>query len=143
MLNSNAWHEIHGHFLSESRALLYRSDDCLSHLEMIADDEDAIACLLMTLNKLSDEASHASVQCVADFSRQLRDVLGASIPGEGLSHEALLTLKSCLTLMSWQLELIDLRTGEMPMDSEEQQQLLERLASISGATDPRADCVRG
>lgn len=143
MLNSNAWHETYGQFLSESQALLCKSEECISHLEMIANDEDAIACLLATLTRLSDEANHASVPCIADFSRQLRNVLDAGVAQDGLSHEALLTLKSCLTLISWQLELIDPRTGEMPMDSEEQQQLLEHLASISGADGRQVDGVRG
>ncbi len=40
MLNSNEWQQKHDQFLSNSQSLLYKSEECLSHLEMIGDDED-------------------------------------------------------------------------------------------------------
>lgn len=138
MLNSNDWHDTYGRFLAESQALLYKSEECISHLELIGDDEDAIVCLLATLDTLTIQAEQASVACIADFSRQLGCLLKANGTG---STDALPTLKSCLTLMSWQIELIDPRTGELPMDSDEQQELLERLAGVCRASTSTADCV--
>ena len=141
MLNSNDWHDTHGQFLIDSQALLYKSEECLSHLELIGEDEDAIYCLQATLGTLSDQAGQASVDPIADFSRQLARVLRLNGAGTALTPEALLILKNCLTLMSWQIELIDLRTGELPMDGDEKQELLERLADACGVTDSATDCA--
>ncbi|GFM81646.1 hypothetical protein PSCICN_23380 [Pseudomonas cichorii] len=134
MLNSNEWQHRHDQFLEDSLALLYKSEECVSHLEMIVDDEDAIESLLTNLLKLSHEAQNASIECLADFSRQLRQWLTEARQCEGFSQEVLNTLKSCLALMSWQLELIDPQTGELPLDSEEQQELLAKLADISSTS---------
>jgi chemotaxis protein histidine kinase CheA len=141
MLNSNDWQTTYGQFLIESQALLHKSEECLSHLELIGDDEDAIRCLLATLDRLASEADRASIECIADFCRKLVRVLNASASAGSLCQDALQTLRSCLTLVSWQLELIDPTTGELSMDSEEQQELLERLAAISELTEASPDCA--
>jgi hypothetical protein len=138
MLNSNDWQDTYGQFLIESQALLHKSEECLSHLELIGEDEDAIACLLATLDKLTAQAEQASVDCIADFSRQLGQLLRAHGTG---STDALPTLKRCLTLISWQLELIDPRTGELPLDSDEQQELLDKFAGVCRASTATADCA--
>ncbi|QHF02830.1 MULTISPECIES: hypothetical protein [Pseudomonas syringae group] len=143
MLSSNDWHQKHDQFLIESQALLYKSEECLSHLELIGHDEDAIDCLLRSLRLLAEKADTASVQCIADFSRQLRSLLDDTGCSEGLSLETLSTLKSCLSLISWQLELLDPRTGELIMDNEEQQMLLRRLASLSAQPSATPDHTRG
>ncbi|CAM3408497.1 hypothetical protein [Pseudomonas floridensis] len=142
MLSSNDWHEKRDQFLTESQALLYKSEECLSHLELIGADEDAIRCLLASLLTLTDKADNASVPCVADFSRQLRDLLDSADPIIGLSQETLATVKSCLALISWQLEFLDPKTGELTMDSEEQQELLARLAVLSAASGKAANTAR-
>ncbi|GFM65627.1 hypothetical protein PSCICJ_17450 [Pseudomonas cichorii] len=135
MLNSNEWQEKHDQFLSNSQNLLCKSEECLSHLEMIGDDEDAIEGLLTNLLKLSLEAQSASIESLADFSRKLQQWLTEACQYPGFSPEILTTLKSCLELMSWQLELIDPQTGEMLMDCDEQQALLAKLSEISSISD--------
>ncbi|MCD5992786.1 hypothetical protein KDX38_05500 [Pseudomonas sp. CDFA 602] len=139
MLSSNHWHQQHDEFLAESQALLYKSEECLSHLELICDDEDAIECLLTSLLKLTDAANNASVQCIADFTRQLTHLLDCAEPANGLSEETLATVKRCLALISWQLELLDPQTGELTMDNEEQQELLARLAALSARPGSASD----
>ncbi|MDF2642478.1 MAG: hypothetical protein K0R45_1750 [Pseudomonas sp.] len=141
MLNSNDWHETHGQFLIDSQALLFKSEECLSHLELFGEDEDAATCLPATLNRLSELAANASVDSIADFSRQLAVVLERHGAGTPLPRDALLVIKSCLTLMSWQLELIDPRTGELPMDGDEQRELLDRLADTCSVTDSATNCA--
>ncbi|KPC28229.1 Uncharacterized protein ABJ99_3386 [Pseudomonas syringae pv. cilantro] len=131
MLSSNDWQQKHDQFLSTTQALLYKSEECLAHLELISDDEDAIGCLVTSLRKLAQEAQAASVSCIADFSRQVCQSLETGSHPHPLSHEALLTVKNCLTLISWQVELLDPNTGELKMDNEEQLELLEKLASTS------------
>ncbi|MBA1228366.1 hypothetical protein G7013_01730 [Pseudomonas viridiflava] len=142
MLSSNDWHEKRDQFLTESQALLYKSEECLSHLELIGDDEDAIRCLLASLLTLTDKADNASVKCIADFSRQLRGLLDGAEPVTRLSQETLATVKSCLALISWQLEFLDPKTGELTMDNEEQQELLGKLASLSACADHAAGSAR-
>lgn len=128
MLNGNDWHATHGEFLDESQRLLHTCQECVAHLELISGDEDAVRCLLGTLRKLSENADSAHVPCTAEFTRALRTVVAEA----SLTAEALQTLEHCLTLLAWQLELIDLRTGQLPLDDSEQRELLDRFASTCG-----------
>lgn len=128
MLNGNDWHATHGEFLDESQRLLYICQECVAHLELISGDEDAVHCLLRTLRKLSEDADMAHIPCTAEFTRKLRSVIAEA----SLTAEALQTLERCLTLLAWQLELIDLRTGQLPLDDSEQRELLDRFASTCG-----------
>ncbi|OUM08185.1 hypothetical protein BW686_05780 [Pseudomonas syringae] len=136
MLSNNDWQQKHDEFLSTSQALLYKSEECLSHLELIPNDEDATGCLLTTLRTLAQEAEAAPVPCIAEFSRKLCQLLKSGSQANELSQEALLTVKNCLTLISWQVELLDPQTGELTMDSNEQHELLEQLASVSAPPAP-------
>jgi hypothetical protein len=45
-----------------------------------------------------------------------------------LHDEALSALKDCLTLIAWQLELIDQKTGQLSLDESEQTTLIEAFA---------------
>lgn len=133
MLNSNEWQQRHDKVLDECLALLDRSEDCLAHLEMIADDKDALKGLQTTLRSLTEKAVGAALDSTATFASQLQQQLESL--GDGLlQHETLRTLRDCLGLLAWQLELIDLRTGELAMDDSEQHELLERLADLTRTT---------
>lgn len=133
MLNSNEWQQQHDKVLDECLVLLDRSEDCLAHLEMIADDKDALKGLQTTLRSLTEKALGAALHHTAAFASQLQRQLEDLGDGH-LQHETLGILKECLGLLAWQLELIDRRTGELAMDDSEQHQLLERLAKLTGAT---------
>ena len=132
MLNGQEWQQIHPEFFDESQGLLRICQECLAHLEMISDDADAIECLLGTLFKLSETAENALVPSTADFARQLRSLLSVTHPDISLTDDALKTLEHCLTLLAWQLELIDLRTGQLALDDSEQKELLDQLAYTCG-----------
>jgi chemotaxis protein histidine kinase CheA len=136
MLNGFQWQDRYPEFLSDSQALLSRSQECLLHLELISNDQDAIECLLSTLETLTRSAENAAVTCVAEFSRQLFSVLQAIQPLASMQSDVLQTLKDCFTLLAWQLELIDPRDGGLALDDSEQCQLLERLATLSGLDEP-------
>jgi hypothetical protein len=45
-----------------------------------------------------------------------------------LHDQALSALKDCLTLIAWQLELIDQKTGQLSLDDSEQTSLIEAFA---------------
>lgn len=138
MLNSNDWQGTCGQFIVDSQALLYKLEECISHLELIGDDEDAVTCLIATFGKLDTQAREAGVGSIETFCGRLASVLSAHGTGQPLANEALTILKNCLTLVAWQLELIDPRTGELPLDSDEQQELLDGLARACGLPESAA-----
>jgi hypothetical protein len=43
-------------FLVEAEQLLAKTEECLSHLQLISNDKDAIDCMLNTLLKLATQA---------------------------------------------------------------------------------------
>lgn len=127
MLNSNQWLHRHNEFVNQSQALLQRSEECVAHLQMFADDEDAIAGLQAALLSLADQSARVSQDNIAEFTGQLLDRLGPRLKRNGLDAEAIETLRQCLDLIAWQLELIDPYTGELALDDEEQHALLNRF----------------
>lgn len=137
MLNSQDWPLQYDSFMFESQTLLNRCEECLAHLEMIGDDEDAVLGLQTSLQRLGDHARQASAPAMAALAEQLHGCLDAA-HGGCLGGEARSIVRSCLALLAWQLELIDPGTGELPMDDGEQQELLERLvpAISQHVTDP-------
>ena len=128
MLNGTHWQNKHAHSLGDAQRLLSRCQECLTHLEMIADDGDAIGCLLSSLGKLSEKADSVLLGCTAGFCRALQTLLGAAPARTHIDANTRHTLCSCLTLVAWQLELVDPRTGQLLLDDSEQNQLLEKLA---------------
>ncbi|RMN64299.1 hypothetical protein ALQ56_200519 [Pseudomonas syringae pv. papulans] len=80
--------------------------------------------------------------CIAEFSRQLCQLLKSGDQANELSQETLLTVKNCLMLMSWQVELLDPQTGELTMDNNEQLELLEKLASASSQSAAVKDATQ-
>ncbi|MDU8362704.1 hypothetical protein [Pseudomonas syringae group sp. J309-1] len=132
MLNGKEWQQTHPDFFDESQLLLSTCQECLSHLEMISNDQDAVECLLGTLFKLSETADNALIPSTADFARQLRGMLSVAYPNLCLTDDALQTLEHCLTLLAWQLELIDPHTGQLLLDDTEQKELLGQLAYTCG-----------
>lgn len=136
MLNGKDWQEIHPDFFDESQLLLSTCQECLAHLEMISNDKDAVECLLGTLFKLAETADNALVPRTAGFARQLRKLLTVTYPGKSLTDDALQTLEHCLTLLAWQLELIDPYTGQLLLDDAEQKELLDKLAFTCGLELP-------
>jgi chemotaxis protein histidine kinase CheA len=132
MLNGNEWHQVHGDFLTDTEHLMTRAEECLSHLELISDDKDAIECLLGTLQRIAGMADAASVKPVAGFARQLRYLLYFASAAGRLQPNALVVLRQCLSLLSWQVELIDPVTGLLPLDDTEQQALLEQFGCCCG-----------
>jgi hypothetical protein len=132
MLNGNEWHHLHGDFLSDTQTLMFRADECLSHLELISDDRDAMECMLTTLQQVAGKADVAGVAPMAVFARQLRYLLYFASAAGRLQPKALLSLRECLSLMSWQIELVDPTTGALPLDDHEQHDLLEQFGAHCG-----------
>ena len=127
MLNGTHWQHKHAQALCNAQRQLNRCQECLNHLEMIADDGDAMSCLLSSLGKLSEIADSALLGCTASFCRALQTQVDAAPARTHLDASTLHTLGRCLTLVAWQLELVDPRTGQLLLDESEQKQLLEKL----------------
>ena len=125
MMNSaNEWQTTLPQFLLEAEKLLAKSDECLSHLHLIRDDGDAIECMKTSLAKLAEKADNLALQAISEFSRHIQYLIANAASPVQLHDRALDALHACLTLLAWQLELIDARTGELELDDSEQETLI-------------------
>ncbi|MDH0645936.1 histidine kinase [Pseudomonas sp. GD03858] len=119
-------------FLQDAQVLLARSQECLQHLKLIDSDPDACHCLGETLDTLAHRARQFGMVEVAHYTLALQQLLAPGCQQGRLHGQSLPALAACLTLLDWQLELLDPLTGRLHMDSEEQQQLLGDLALSLG-----------
>jgi len=115
-------------FLVEAETLLAKTEECLSHLQLISNDKDAIDCMLSILLKLANKADALALAAVSEFSLHIHGLLNHAQNTMSLHDEALGALKDCLTLIAWQLELIDQTTGQLSLDDSEQVTLIEAFA---------------
>jgi hypothetical protein len=124
-------------FLAEAQAMLSQLQECLSHLELICNDQDATDCLLQTLDRLSLQARSQSLHEVSAFCWQIRHQLQFARPHNRLQGQTLEALDECLTLLAWQIELIDPQTGQLSLDDDEQNNLIQALATCVESEQPR------
>ncbi|KAE9641436.1 hypothetical protein EJA70_21910 [Pseudomonas sp. PB103] len=126
------WAQRFPEFLLEAETLLAKSEECLSHLQLISNDKDAIECMLSTLLKLASKADALALQAISEFSLHLHGLLNHAQDEVDLHAQALNALQDCFTLMAWQLELVDQTTGQLSLDDSEQTSLIEAFASQVG-----------
>ncbi|AWY40423.1 hypothetical protein DKY63_11175 [Pseudomonas putida] len=126
--NRKEWSKRVPEFLIEAESLLAKTEECLSHLQLISNDRDAIDCMLSTLLKLASKADALALAAVSEFSLHIHSLLTHAQGHMDLHDEALSALKDCLTLIAWQLELIDQKTGQLSLDESEQTTLIEAFA---------------
>ena len=125
MMNSaNEWQSALPEFLLEAEMLLAKSQECLNHLHLIRNDSDAIDCMKISLAKLAEKAEGLALQAISEFSRHIQCLIANAVSPMQLHDQALNALHDCLTLLAWQLELIDTRTGELGLDETEQTTLI-------------------
>ena len=129
------WSQRLPEFLTEAETLLAKSEECLSHLQLINNDKDAIDCMLSTLLKLANKADALALEAVSEFSLHIHGLLSHAQNHMELHEQALGALKDCFTLMAWQLELVDHTTGQLGLDSSEQASLIEAFA-VQVGQDP-------
>lgn len=122
------WAQRFPEFLVEAETLLAKSEECLSHLQLISNDKDAIDCMLSTLLKLANKADALALVAVSEFCLHLHGLLTQTNDHVDLHAQALDALKDCFTLMAWQLELVDQSTGQLSLDESEQTSLIEAFA---------------
>ena len=129
MMNSaNEWQTALPEFLLEAEMLLAKSEECLNHLHLIRNDSDAIDCMKTSLAKLAEKADGLALQAISEFSRHIQYLIANAVSPVQLHDQALDALHDCLTLLAWQLELIDTRTGELGLDESEQTTLIATVA---------------
>jgi len=124
MNSANEWQTALPDFLLEAEKLLSKSEECLSHLHLIRNDSDAIDCMNYSLTKLAEKADDLALQAISEFSRHIQYLIANAENPLQLHDQALEALHNCLTLLAWQLELIDTRTGELSLDDNEQTSLI-------------------
>ncbi|POA27383.1 MULTISPECIES: hypothetical protein [unclassified Pseudomonas] len=138
MLNDRKnWNQRLPEFLIEAETLLAKSEECLSHLQLINNDQDAIDCMLNTLFTLANRADALALRAVSEFSMCIHALLNGARNQIDLNDQALCALKECFTLMAWQLELVDLTTGQLSLDDAEQLSLIEAFAMEIGRAPTR------
>ena len=128
MNDGKEWQLALPEFLLEAEMLLAKSEECLSHLHLIRNDNDAIDCMKSSLAKLSVKADAMALRPIGEFSRHIQDLISNAACPMQLHDQALSALHDCLTLLAWQLELIDARTGQLGLDDSEQ---IALIASVS------------
>ncbi|QTV15820.1 hypothetical protein J9321_22060 [Pseudomonas fluorescens] len=124
MNDGNEWQLALPEFLHEAEKLLAKSEECLSHLHMIRNDSDAIDCMKISLIKLAEKADALALQAISEFSRHIQYLIANAENPLHLHDQALDALHDCLTLLAWQLELIDAKTGQLTQDETEQTTLI-------------------
>ncbi|MFJ4456668.1 histidine kinase [Pseudomonas sp. NPDC089392] len=117
-------------FLLDAQVLLTQAQECLQHLELIDNDPDACHCLDNALESLARQATGLGLLEVAHYTSALQQLLAPACHGGRLQREALPAVGACLTLLAWQLELVDTRTGRLNLDIGEQLVLLSELAKV-------------
>ncbi|QXH59207.1 histidine kinase [Pseudomonas maumuensis] len=129
-------------FLQDAQVLLARSQECLQHLELITNDPDACHSLNAALDTLARRAIALGLHEVAHHTLALQRLIAPACAQQHLHGDSLSALAACLTLLDWQLELLDPQTGRLDMDTEEQRHLLTELAITLGqpASQLCADC---
>ncbi|TDV45843.1 hypothetical protein EDF87_10853 [Pseudomonas helmanticensis] len=127
-MDRKEWVERFPEFLAEAEKLLAKSEECLSHLQLISNDKDAIECMLGTLLKLARQAEALALEAISEFSLHIYSLLNLPQDRIDLHEQALQALQDCFTLMAWQLELIDQKTGQLSLDESEQASLIEAFA---------------
>ena len=129
MNDGKEWQDALPEFLLEAEMLLAKSEECLSHLHLIRNDNDAIDCMKSSLVKLAEKADAMALPVIGSFSRHIQDLISNAQSPMQLHDTALAALHDCLTLLAWQLELIDIRTGELGLDESEQTSLIATVTS--------------
>ncbi|MBK5342956.1 MULTISPECIES: hypothetical protein [Pseudomonas] len=122
------WAQRFPEFLVEAETLLAKSEECLSHLQLISNDKDAIDCMRSTLLKLASRAEALALEAISEFSLHIHSLLDHAPEHIDLHAQALDALKDCFTLMAWQIELVDQNTGQLSLDASEQTSLIEAFA---------------
>ncbi|WP_278406204.1 hypothetical protein [Pseudomonas rhodesiae] len=124
MNDGKEWQLALSAFLLEAEKLLNRSEECLSHLHLIRNDSDAIDCMTLSLAKLAEQADTLALQAISEFSGHIHGLIANAENPLQLHDQALDALHDCLTLLAWQLELIDTKTGQLALDETEQTSLI-------------------
>ena len=124
MNSANEWQTKLPEFLLDAERLLAKSEECLNHLHLIRNDSDAIDCMQTSLTKIAEKADTLALQAIGEFSRHIQWLIANAANPLQLHDQALDALHDCLSLLAWQLELIDTRTGELGMDENEQVTLI-------------------
>lgn len=141
MNHGKEWQLALPEFLLEAELLLAKSEECLSHLQLIRNDNDAIDCMKSTLVKLSEKAETLDLQAISVFSCHIQRLISNAAGPLQLHDQALGALHDCLSLLAWQLELIDTRTGELNLDDREQITLIataaQQIPQQSGSYAPQ------
>ncbi|MDN6861064.1 chemotaxis protein CheA [Pseudomonas sp. CAN2814] len=133
MLDGEQWSQLLRGFIDEARDLARQAEECLLQLDAEPGDGEAITRLFRAMHTLKGSAGLFSLLPLVNFTHHLENLLMAVRDGERvLTAELVSLMLRCLDEISSMIELIDPASGELNVDPEHQQELLDSLARLLG-----------
>ncbi|MET1080232.1 MAG: chemotaxis protein CheA [Pseudomonas sp.] len=135
MLDAEQWTQLLQGFLEEARDLAKQAEEHLLQLDEQPTDEEAINGLFRAMHTLKGSAGLFSLTPLVSFTHQLESLLMAVRDGErSLTPNLISLMLRCLDEIGSMVELIDVATGELPVDAAHQAQLLDELDALLGTS---------
>ena len=133
MLNGDQWSQLLQGFIEEASDLIKQAEEYLLQLDQTPDDEDAINGLFRAMHTLKGSAGLFSLTPLVSFTHHLESLLMAVRDGQRTLTPPLVSLMlRCLDEVASMVSLIDVDSGELPVDETHQNELLAALAEHSG-----------
>jgi len=133
MLDEAQWSQLLQSFIEEARDLSKQAEEYLLLLDQSPTDEDAINGLFRAMHTLKGSAGLFTLTPLVRFTHHLENMLMEVRDGErSLTSDLISLMLRCLDEINSMLELVDVQSGELPVDETHQHQLLGALANRSG-----------
>ncbi|WP_339524500.1 chemotaxis protein CheA [Pseudomonas sp. EA_35y_Pfl2_R111] len=135
MLNGEQWSQLLLGFIEEARDLTKQAEEYLLQLDQQPEDQEAINGLFRAMHTLKGSAGLFSLTPLVSFTHHLENLLMAVRDGQrSLTPELISVMLRCLDEIASMVELIDAASGELPVDTSHQSELLEALNEHGGGT---------
>ncbi|MBD9482000.1 chemotaxis protein CheA [Pseudomonas sp. PDM14] len=134
MLNGEQWSQLLQGFVEEAGDLTKQAEEYLLQLDQQPQDEAAINGLFRAMHTLKGSAGLFSLTPLVSFTHHLENLLMAVRDGERTLNPALVSVMlRCLDELASMVALIDVDSGELPVDTQHQNELLAALAEHGAA----------
>ncbi len=149
MLNGEQWSQLLRGFIDEAGDLIKQAEEYLLQLDQTPEDEDAVNGLFRAMHTLKGSAGLFSLTPLVSFTHHLESLLMSVRDSQRKLEPALVSLMlRCLDEIATMVALIDVDSGELPVDETHQNELLAALAaygapaSVEPAAAPAAASPR-
>jgi two-component system, chemotaxis family, sensor kinase CheA len=133
MLNGEQWSQLLQGFIEEARDLAKQAEEYLLQLDQRPDDQEAINGLFRAMHTLKGSAGLFSLTPLVGFTHHLENLLMAVRDGQrSLSPTLISVMLRCLDEIASMVDLIDTASGDLPIDTAHQDELLAALNEHGG-----------